>query len=101
MSTLALIERRFHEVIRGRAGELLKEHSNVVLPTLDETTPCSEENAAWFGIPGMYGGFKYWLDVTENDPILIAESWCRVVEGSGQRHRISAGMSELVAKGFV
>jgi hypothetical protein len=98
---LAAIEKQFHQVINGRAGELLKEQPDIMLPKLDETTPASEENAAWFAVPGMYGGFKYWLDFTEEQPILITESWCRVEGGSGQRHEISTKKSRLVAEGFV
>jgi hypothetical protein len=32
---------------------------------------------------------------------LMSESWCRVVEGSGQRHEITAQGARLVAEGFV
>lgn len=100
-ATLAVIEHHFHEVIRGRAGDLLKEAPELQLPKLDETTPSSEEDAAWFPVPGMYGGFKYWFDFTDEIPKLISQSWCRVVGGSGEEHEITAKRSKLVRQGFV
>src|SRR5687768_12868563 len=97
---LPLIERHFHELIRHRAGHLIKE-ARVELPTID-TAGKSEETAAWFPIPGMYGGFKYWLEERdEATPTLICESWSRIVDGSGQRHEIDAKRSRLVDEGFV
>lgn len=56
---------------------------------------------AWFPIPGMYGGFSYWLKGEGEDIKLITESWCRVWGGSGQRHEITATGSQLVEVGFV
>jgi hypothetical protein len=50
----------------------------------------------WFAIPGRYGGFIYRLE-----PLLVAESWCRVAGGSRQGHEIIASGSKLVEKGFV
>ena len=49
----------------------------------------------------MYGGFAYWLEPRDEGIALIAESWIRVVEGSGQRHEITADGSRLVGEGFV
>ncbi|MCY4505399.1 MAG: hypothetical protein OXG35_00345 [Acidobacteria bacterium] len=55
----------------------------------------------WFAVPGMYGGFSYRLEVDDVRPQLVSESWCRVVGGSGQRHAITPGGSQLVEEGFV
>ncbi len=55
----------------------------------------------WFPVPGMYGGFSYCLELTGADAKLVAESWCRVVGGSGQRHEITTYGSRLVEEGFV
>ena len=55
----------------------------------------------WFPVPGMYGGFRYHLTTVAADPVLISESWVRVVGGSGQRHLISLFGSLLLAEGFV
>ena len=97
--TLRAIQRHFHEVIRGRAGELI-DKNGVSLP---ELTPLltSSEPKAWFPIPGMYGGFSYWLEGEGEQAKPISESWCRVVGGSGERHEITANGSRLVDRGFV
>jgi hypothetical protein len=55
----------------------------------------------WFPIPGMYGGFHFWLEATGGATALIAESWCRVADGSGMRHRITPVQVVLEEEGFV
>jgi hypothetical protein len=55
----------------------------------------------WFAVPGMSGGFSYWLAYDGQNAKLITESWCRVCGGSGQRHEITAAGSTLVDEGFV
>jgi len=97
--TLQAIQDHFHEVIRSRAGDLVDEHK-LILPDLGELF-ASDEPRAWFPIPGMYGGFSYWLEEDDSGVHLVSESWCRVAEGSGQRHIITAGGYELVDEGFV
>jgi hypothetical protein len=96
---LLKIQQHFHEVIRERAGRLIDEQG-LELP---ELTPLlhSKESKAWFPIPGMYGGFSYWLEGEGEQVKLITESWSRVVDGSGQRHEITARESKLVDEGFV
>jgi hypothetical protein len=49
----------------------------------------------------MYGGFSYRLGAAGVEAKLVSESWCRVAEGSGQRHEITSAGSRLVAEGFV
>lgn len=97
--SLLAIQRHFHEVIRGRAAELI-DQAGLKLP---ELAPLLSSDApdAWFQIPGMYGGFRYRLEGEGERAKLVTESWCRVVEGSGQRHEITADGSKLVAEGFV
>ena len=97
--TLQAIERHFHEVIRGRAATLIDEH-NLTLPKL-ATLLADAESKAWFPIPGMYGGFSYWLEGEGDQTKLVTSSWSRVVGGSGQRHEITAAGSRLVEEGFV
>jgi len=99
IDTLMKIQRHFHEVIRERAGDLIDKHQ-VSLPEL-KSLLVMKEPKAWFPIPGMYGGFSYWLEGTGKTAKLITESWCRVVEGSGQRHEITEEGSKVVAAGFV
>lgn len=97
--TLLAIQQHFHEVIRGRAAKLIDEHK-LILPELASLLTAKEPEA-WFPIPGMYGGFSYWLEGEGEQTKLITESWCRVVGGSGQRHEITAAGSQLVDEGFV
>jgi hypothetical protein len=33
--------------------------------------------------------------------MLVSESWCRVVDGSGQPHEVTSAGSRLFAEGFV
>lgn len=97
--TLQQIERHFHSLIRSRAGDLI-DKQNVTLPKLSNLVRGSKEKA-WFAVPGMYGGFGYWIEGAGRNIKLISESWSRVVGGSGQRHEITTGGSVLVAEGFV
>lgn len=96
---LMKIQVNFHEVIRGRADELVQQN-NLRLPELE---PLLELESAqmWFPVPGMYGGFSYHLETFGVEAKLVAESWCRVEDGSGQRHEITSKGSRLVDEGFV
>lgn len=96
---LQRIQEHFHALIRDRAGDLVVEN-HLVLPELAALLAMKQSNA-WFPVPGMYGGFSYWFDDAARQPKLITESWCRVVEGSGQRHEITADRIRLVDEGFV
>lgn len=96
---LQSIQENFHSVICGRAEKLVQEHS-LRLPELEPLLEM-EEPQMWFPLPGMYGGFKYYLQGSGDDIKLISESWCRVIEGSGQQHEITSEGSKLVAQGFV
>jgi hypothetical protein len=48
----------------------------------------------------MCGGFSYRIEL-ERELCLIAESWCRVAGGSGQRHAITTNEVRLLEEGFV
>lgn len=98
-ATLRAIESYFHALIRSRAGDLI-DRRNLTLPVLAPLLT-SKEPKEWFEIPGMYGGFCYWLEGSGDKTKLITESWCRVVGGSGQRHEVTAHGSRLVDQGFV
>lgn len=93
---LGRIEQHFHALIRSRIANI-PDASTLQLPSLDAPLPKSDD-PTWFPVPGMYGGFSYWF---ESPVLLITESWCRVVEGSGQRHAVNVDGSELLAQGFV
>lgn len=96
---LAAIRSHFHRVIAKRAEEF-RVVEKLDLPTL-ESCPRSERSAAWFRVPGMYGGFRYWLEGSGPTAKLITESWCRIMDESGQRHEITADGARLVDEGFV
>jgi hypothetical protein len=97
--TRLAVQHHLHEVILGRAAELVREQA-LQLPELGPALP-SEDEKGWFDVPGMYGGFAFWWEGEGEAGKLIVESWCRVVEGSGQRHEVTASGSTLVAEGFV
>ena len=96
---LQAMQQHFHAVIRERADALVREHA-LRLPELEPLLEMAEPRL-WFAVPGMVGGFHFWLDTLAGDPVVIAESWSRVVDGSGQRHLVSPHGSLLLAEGFV
>lgn len=97
---LPRLQAQFHAAIRERAAREIVEH-RLRLPELEPMTEFGIGQRFWFPVPGMYGGFVYWLDGAGEVPVLTTESWCRVVGGSGQRHRVTGTGYELVAEGFV
>lgn len=93
--TLATIESRFHEVIRGRIGSL-EQQSDLCLPQL---APVLEKGGTWwFPVPGMHGGFSYRFARHGADALLTSDSWCRVSLGSEERHEIDAGGARLLPR---
>jgi hypothetical protein len=99
LDTLQSIQKHFHHVILGRVESLVQKHS-LRLPELEPLLEI-ENCQAWFPVPGMYGGFHYWLEGEGEEAKLVSDSWCRVAGGSGQRHEIKFGGSELIDEGFV
>ncbi|MCE3016952.1 MAG: hypothetical protein ACK56W_10870 [Pirellula sp.] len=93
------IQAFFHSVINRRIHEMELD-PNLRFPELESLLEL-ERSKIWFAIPGMYGGFSYWLEHEGVEAKLICESWCRVAGGSGQRHEITSIGSQLVAEGFV
>jgi len=113
---LKMIQEHFHNLILERAESLdwFMAQEDKKLPTITNETWTNgtdsewypargtyEEKNHWYPVPGMYGGFKYWLIEKNGCPILITESWCRVVGGSGQRHEVSVDGYVLMEEGFV
>lgn len=90
------LEKSFHALIHARLAGLGIDVT-CDLPTLPRTLP-AEDMPAWFPVPGMYGGFSYW---GRPEGGLIVESWSRVVEGSGERHEVTAEGHSLLDRGFV
>jgi hypothetical protein len=99
IGVLLKIQAHFHDVIRGRADQLVREHA-LRLPELEPLLEL-ERPKMWFSVPGMYGGFSYQLESFGVEAKLVAESWCRIAGGSGQRHEITSAGNKLVEEGFV
>lgn len=97
---LNIIQKYFHELIINRSEELIK-NFKIRENSLPIITNVNQKQKCWFPIPGMYGGFSYQLFDKNNKPLLISESWCRIVGGSGQRHEITVDECKLVDEGFV
>lgn len=93
------IQAQFHSVILDRTKNMELE-ANLRLPELEPLLELNEPKM-WFSVPGMYGGFSYWLEFDTPQIRLISESWCRVMGGSGQKHVVTSAGSELVDEGFV
>jgi hypothetical protein len=102
---LTSIQANFHELMRYRCRGVeqclawLSEHEDE-LPKISNDLLGAKE-PEWFPIPGMYGGFSYGLFERDGKPVLVADSWVRIVGGSGEQHEITADKVELVARGFV
>ncbi|MBN1887802.1 MAG: ankyrin repeat domain-containing protein [Thermoflexales bacterium] len=99
LGILVKIQAHFHSTIRERAAELV-DRECLRLPELEVLLELDEPKM-WFPVPGMYGGFSFWLESGGANAKLVSVSWCRVVGGSGQRHEITNSGSVLVDEGFV
>ena len=96
---LAAIQDLFHGLVRAVAHKY-RVGAGVRLPELSVLTEF-DDAALWLPISGMHGGFNIWLEEEPDQLVLVAESWCRVVDGSGMRHRITQNQAVLVEAGFV
>jgi hypothetical protein len=96
---LSFMQELFHGLIRAA---MLGYHVSVPLrlPQLSILTE-RQDIAIWFPVPGMAGGFHFWLEKEEHSHVLLAESWSRIVGGSGMRHRITPFEVILLEEGFV
>lgn len=89
------LETQLHALMRERAGRFIAPQE-LQLPTLKARSLPTAEHPVWFPVPGMFGGFKYWLESTEEPVRLLCDSWSRVVEDSEQRHEITVAGARLV-----
>jgi len=98
-TVLNKIQYNLHSLIMEIAGDPVRNHElrlpqiRVLLEHLD----CN----MWFPIPGMYGGFNVMFNNDSEGVFLIAESWSRIAEGSGMRHKINQYGTSLIDEGFV
>ena len=96
------IEKRFHELIMQRAGPMIEKYQiempHITIDLLEKSDIFSRIN---FPVPGMYGGFYYYLTIVNGEFLLDVDSWSRAVGGSGQNHEITADSCKLISEGFV
>ena len=97
---LEQLEHILHALIVGRVHDFGVDTRLLRLPQLGPLTEIHEP-AMWMSVPGMYGGFSISLTGSDTEAELTVESWCRVVGGSGERHRVCTTGFELVERGFV
>ena len=96
-ASLQILERHFHVLIHQRIDEGNLSH-DLEMPRLTRPARLFRK-AAYFPVPGMYGGFQYRLIGMPDCPVLEVSSWCRVVEGSEMDHRITVDGTVLVSQG--
>jgi len=89
LRSLKSIQDHFHELIIRRTQGLCP-LDEFELPDLLTAPDDLIHHPIFLTIPGMYGGFSYWLQEKNGETVLISESWCRVGEGSEERYEISA-----------
>lgn len=94
-----LIEHHLHRLIGQRAAEFGIDAPDP-MPRIGVPFPVVDA-PAWFPLPGMYGGFSYWLERRDGTETLMVESWSRIEAGSGQRHAVTAEGVALLEAGFV
>ena len=89
---------QFHRLIRSRVSDLAPSVTRLPpMPTRRELSETTANEQGWLPIPGMHGGFAYWL-INPETPIacLCVSSWSRLITGSTQTHEISASGTRLV-----
>lgn len=100
---LQLIQHHFHKLITEASDRSWDKpttkrflRDNVEnFPKISESLLLADE-PGWFAVEGMYGGFKYELRKIDDKPVLIVDSWNRVIGGSGYTHEITANAIKLV-----
>ena len=87
---LKLLQANFHEVILERVASLVQKY-NVILPILSVLLEdVSKDKEVYFNMPGMYGGFTYWLEFDSSKTEILAlysRSSSRLVGNSEQLHK--------------
>jgi hypothetical protein len=94
--SLPALQTRFHSWLRDRVGALIEKHQ-LQLPDLATLAGKPESNGNHFPIPGMYGGFYYWLEREGADAQLMVLSFSRIVGGSEPFYEITVGGCRLIA----
>lgn len=78
-----------HALMRHRAEKIIQEN-RVELPNLERhLSEMTSPGGFYFGIPGMYGGFRLRFESGLAGWYIQSSSWCRVCGGSGEDHSIT------------
>jgi hypothetical protein len=86
---LRAIHAHFTELVAERAARYQAHLPPDGVPPITEDL-LAREKPDWLPVPGMYGGFSYRLFKEGDTFRLHTESWCRIMDGSGQAHEITA-----------
>lgn len=98
---LRAIEALLHQLIIERNRRNPHLHTQgFEFPSLTELVRTGKREE-YYPVPGMYGGFDVRVFCEAGAWHLVCKSWCRVVGGSGQRHRITRDGVTLLEQGFV
>jgi hypothetical protein len=93
----ARIQELFHGLIRSRCRE-----GEIAVPdALPSLSRLALRKQRYFAVPGMYGGFSYELQEHDGTLSLVAESWCRIADGSERRHVVTEEQVLLTEEGCV
>lgn len=79
-SNLKLLEQNFRELIIERCrfckfDQYLAENPDFAFPKL---TPANFDTKSFIIVPGLYGGFAYYLESVDGEPVLYAEQSSRM-----------------------
>lgn len=91
----AAMARRLADLVQEAVRQAIE--GSVEVRHLDVLCLAERGDKVWFPIPGMYGGFAAELFRGR----LHADSWSRVVGGSGRAYAITAERTTLIDDGFV
>ncbi len=97
--SVEMLQKRLHALIQDVSGAVLS-NQRLRLPELEPMLESGDKHF-WFPVPGMHGGFHYWLIGEGPTARLAVQSWSRVVAGSGLQFDITTERTTLVDQGFV
>lgn len=86
-AVIARLQEQFHLAIR-QVIQRLDPQPVLRLPELEVMLEYRPRKF-WFSVPGMYGGFSYWLVHQGCNVTLQSLSWCRLEGGAANHHEIT------------
>lgn len=88
---LAQMQKYFHKYIIRRTETLVKDYK-LRLPDLEPLLEM-RNSKIWFPVPGMMGGFSYWIEEKEDGFKLLCNNWSRM-DGTIYHYEISSDGTE-------